>query len=260
MTPIGFVKTGEVYRFEAPRQGVFARNRGVIELAAGKNFEAAVADLAGVERIWVIFLFDRNGGHWTPLTAPPVAPDRKISLFATRSPYRPNPVGLSCVELERVEGRKLFIRNFDLLDGTPVLDIKPYIPEADAFPDSRVPWLEEARREEYTLTFSEDFRRQAALIKDLSGLDLERFCRVQLGLRPFDRRRKRLSALPGGDWTIGCRTWRIRFAADREKRRIEVLSITGSYTEEELVAGAPDRYSDKEFHRQFRQSFPKNSE
>ena len=70
------------------------------------------------------------------------------SLFATRSPDRPNPLGLSAVELVRVDGTKLHVRGIDLLDGTPILDIEPYVPYADAFPDSKAGWIDELPRDE----------------------------------------------------------------------------------------------------------------
>jgi tRNA (Thr-GGU) A37 N-methylase len=70
------------------------------------------------------------------------------SLFATRSPDRPNPIGLSAVQLLRIEGLILHVRGVDLLDGTPILDLKPYIPYADAFPESRAGWIDEIPRDE----------------------------------------------------------------------------------------------------------------
>ena len=92
--PIGFVRGGGNYPQEAPRQGVFARNEGVIELLPERNFETALADLGGFERIWIVFVFDRNR-NWKPKVRPPDgAADRRIGLFATRSPHRPNPVML----------------------------------------------------------------------------------------------------------------------------------------------------------------------
>jgi tRNA (Thr-GGU) A37 N-methylase len=88
-----------------------------------------------VERIWLLFVF-HNNSNWKAQSSPPVAPNRKIGVFATRSPYRPNPIGLSCVELVKIEKLKIYVRNFDLLDNTPILDIKPYIPYSDSFPDA----------------------------------------------------------------------------------------------------------------------------
>jgi len=94
-----------------------------------------------MERIWVVSWLHR-GGTWAPLVRPPRGTRERRSLFATRSPDRPNPIGLSCVRLVRVEGCNLHVQGVDLIDGTPILDIKPYVPYADAFPDSKAGWID----------------------------------------------------------------------------------------------------------------------
>ena len=101
---------------------------------------AAFRDLEGFDRIWLVFAFDRSEGWTTEVKPPRGGPKR--SVLATRSPHRPNPVGLSSVELVAVEDRALRVRGIDLLDGTPILDIKPYVPYADAFPDARAGWID----------------------------------------------------------------------------------------------------------------------
>ena len=89
LEPIGFVKSGGGnYPQEAPRQAVFARNSGVIELLPGHGYEQALEDLGGFERIWLIFLFDRNGGGCKPKVRPPDGSVHKRGVFATRSPHR----------------------------------------------------------------------------------------------------------------------------------------------------------------------------
>ena len=101
----------------------------------------ALKDLVGVERIWVVSWLHR-GGTWAPMVRPPRGTRERRSLFATRSPDRPNPIGLSCVRLVRVDGCNLHVQGVDLIDGTPILDIKPYVPYADAFPDSKAGWID----------------------------------------------------------------------------------------------------------------------
>ena len=144
MTPIGTFFGDAVYKYDAPRQGrLFAGHPGRIVLNSGMNFETALRDLDGFERIWVIFQFHENVG-WRPTTRPPVPPKGKdrVGTFASRSPYRPNPIGLSCVRLLKIEGLTLYVDEADLLNETPVLDIKPYIPMADAFPDAKAGWVD----------------------------------------------------------------------------------------------------------------------
>ena len=100
----------------------------------------ALRDLDGFARIWLLFVFDRSEG-WTPLVRPARGGGRR-GVLATRSPHRPNPIGLSAVELLGVEPGALRVRGLDLLDGTPVLDVKPYVPYADAFPGSAAGWID----------------------------------------------------------------------------------------------------------------------
>ncbi|PIE66241.1 MAG: tRNA (N6-threonylcarbamoyladenosine(37)-N6)-methyltransferase TrmO [Deltaproteobacteria bacterium] len=109
------------------------------------SFRGALADLDGFERIWLLYVFHRSKG-WKPRLTP-FRDTVERGLFATRAPRRPNPLGISLVRLHRVdlETGRLEVRDVDLIDGTPLVDIKPYIPEFDARPDSRAGWFD-ARR------------------------------------------------------------------------------------------------------------------
>ncbi|MCQ2378602.1 MAG: tRNA (N6-threonylcarbamoyladenosine(37)-N6)-methyltransferase TrmO [Victivallaceae bacterium] len=223
-----------------------------MELAADPKLAEACRDLAGVERIWVIFVFHLNG-NWKPFVRPPVSPHgRKISTFATRAPYRPNPVGLSCVELERIEKNLLFVRKCDLLDGTPVLDIKPYVPAADAFPDSRVPWLNEASAAEYKVAIMPSAMEKIIFLREIGAVDLENFVRVQLATDPVNASRKRVVPDGEGRFFIGCRTWQIVFFIENDQ--VVVADVLSHYPEKELADGS-DVYGDKAFHRAFLEKF-----
>jgi tRNA-Thr(GGU) m(6)t(6)A37 methyltransferase TsaA len=146
--PIGYVRSPYKERFGTPRQPTVTEQTladaavdATIELLPGHNFEQALKDLDGFERIWVIAWMHLNES-WKPTVIPPRGPKVRRGLFATRSPHRPNPIAISALKLTRVEGLTLHVNGIDLLDGTPVLDIKPYVPYADAFPDAREGWLE----------------------------------------------------------------------------------------------------------------------
>lgn len=247
--PVGVFSCPRKYRFETPRQGAFADNSGVIVLnEEDPRLAEACRDLNGVERIWVIFCFHLNSG-WRPFIQPPVSPGgRRVSTLATRAPYRPNPIGMSCVELVRVEKNKLYVRDSDLLDGTPVLDIKPYIPAADAFPMSRVAWLDEAEADKYSIEYAPEATARIEWLRGQGGPDLENFCSVQLAFDPFNRRRKRVREEAEGGWSIGCRTWRIYFTVSG--KRLTVHSVRSHYTQDELASGE-DKYGDKALHRAF---------
>ncbi len=256
LEPIGYFSGNSKYRFEAPRQSVFGGASGFILLLDDPNLLAACRDLEGVSRIWVIFQFHLNS-NWKPFVHPPVAVGRrKVSLFATRSPHRPNPIGLSCVELKSIRGNRLELGECDLLDGTPVLDIKPYLPEIDSFPDSEVPWRDALVPEAWDVSFSETAREKILWIREISGLDLEHFAMVQLGLAPLDKRRKRLTLRPDGNYGIGCRTWQLVFCPEPAFRRLAVVNVESHYRPVELLPGCEDPYSDKDQHREFLQKFP----
>jgi len=144
--PIAFVRSPYARRIDAPHQATVVEGtesgalaEATIEFVEGLP-EAAFRDLAGFERIWLVFVFHRSEG-WKAEVRPPRGGGKR-SVLATRSPHRPNAIGLSAVELVAVEERALRVRGMDLLDGTPILDIKPYVPYADAFPSSRAGWID----------------------------------------------------------------------------------------------------------------------
>ena len=112
---------------------------GVLEILP--EFEAGLADIEGFSHLYVLWLFDRSQGF--ELTASPPSDNRTHGVFATRSPYRPNPIGLTIVELLRRDGPRLHVRGVDMLDATPILDIKPYL--SSIAPEKlRRGWLAEA--------------------------------------------------------------------------------------------------------------------
>ena len=263
VSPIGTFFGDAVYKYDAPRQGrLFAGHLGRIVLNEGQNFEMALRDLDGFERIWVIFQFHENEG-WRPTTRPPVPPKGKdrVGTFASRSPYRPNPIGLSCVRLLKVEGLTLYVDEADLLNGTPVLDIKPYIPMADAFPDAKAGWVEEQEGDLWTVLADAPFDAQNRWIAERSDFDLESFARVQLSRGNFskdvfDSTRRRLSidadACTG---VLAYRTFRIHFSYSESERKVVLLCISSGYTAEDLQDGAEDKYGDKQLHREFVATF-----
>lgn len=138
---IGHARTPWTRREDAPHQPSAAPDsRGVIELAP--EYAPALADLASFSRIWLVSLLDRSQG-WAATVKPPRGGPKR-GVLATRAPNRPSQIGLTCVALEEVDvarGR-LVVRGIDLLDGTPILDVKPYLPLVDAFPDAGHGWLE----------------------------------------------------------------------------------------------------------------------
>lgn len=147
---IGRVHSAFTERFGTPRQprargerqeGRFS-GEGTIELLPKRVQQESLRYLEGFDYIWVISWFHLNGPRLRPLVSPPRGGPKR-GVFSTRAPHRPNPIGLSCVRLVKIEGRTLHVDDLDLIDGTPILDIKPYIADYDAIPDASRGWLEE---------------------------------------------------------------------------------------------------------------------
>lgn len=144
MQPIGVVHSSYRERYAAPRQPALdASEPATIQLNGGMNFDQALQDMHRFSHIWVIYWMHLNSG-WNPTVMPPRGHKIRRGLFSTRAPHRPNSIGLSAVRLRRIDGRILHIEGHDMLDGTPVLDIKPYLPYADCIAEANNGWLDEA--------------------------------------------------------------------------------------------------------------------
>ena len=252
--PIGVIRTPFRERAEAPRQPRAAEGvEGTIELFSGNDFQDALSDLDSWEYVWLLFWFHRNE-TWRPKVLPPRSTQRR-GLFSTRSPHRPNPIGLSVVRLISVVGLSVRVADIDLLDETPILDIKPYVPWTDAIVDTRAGWLDEENAtgrgerpgdplDKFEVTFDARARDQLDFLKTLA-VDLEERARsvLELGPRPHAYRRIRLDDDDTG--TLAIKDWRARFRSTG--RRIVVLSIASGFRANQLPEDVPGR----DVHRAF---------
>jgi tRNA-Thr(GGU) m(6)t(6)A37 methyltransferase TsaA len=142
MREIGVVRSPYREASQVPRgPGAKHEAEGVLEI--DRDLEAGLTDIEGFSHLFVIWVFDRSEGM--ELLGTPPTDDRSHGVFATRSPYRPNPIGLTVVELLRREENRLHVRGIDMLDGTPILDVKPYL---SSVPPEKVRrgWFDEAER------------------------------------------------------------------------------------------------------------------
>ncbi|MGY4490203.1 tRNA (N6-threonylcarbamoyladenosine(37)-N6)-methyltransferase TrmO [Pseudomonas sp. TE3610] len=140
VSPIGFVRSCFKEKFAIPRQPQLApAARGVLELVAPFDQGDAVQGLEHVSHVWLLFLFHQalEDKPRLKVRPPRLGGNKSMGVFATRATHRPNGIGQSVVRLEKVEAGKLWLSGIDLLDGTPVLDIKPYVPYADSLPQAR---------------------------------------------------------------------------------------------------------------------------
>lgn len=140
---IAHIRTPFAEKFGVPRQSGLAPTEGRIVFESAYRNADALRGIDGFSHLWLIWVFDRAvRANWSPTVRPPrLGGNERMGVFATRSPFRPNPIGLSCVELsavewETAEGPVLHVRGADLVDGTPILDIKPYLPYCDAKPEA----------------------------------------------------------------------------------------------------------------------------
>jgi len=139
--PIGRIQTTFKTKNGTPRQATIDHDGlGILRLDGewfrkkGTNMQDALDNLGEFSHVWLLFVFDRNEGEFrkSKVTPPRSKVTKKMGVFSTRSPHRPNPIGLSLARLDSVSGIEIRLRGVDLLDGTPILDIKPYIPDYDA--------------------------------------------------------------------------------------------------------------------------------
>ena len=239
--PIGFVRSPYKEKRDAPRQGVVSGAEGTIELLPKSGFLHALEDLDGFERIIVIFHFHEVEG-WRPKVQPPRSSARR-GVFATRSPHRPNPIGFSIVRLQKIDGLVLHIAEIDMLDGTPVLDIKPYVPYADAFPNARAGWLDEEARvqrgeaprdpiEAFTVRFSPDAIRALQWLA-AHGSDLRPQLEQSLALGPAPHAYRRIRKKNDDESEIAIKDFRATFVV--RARTITVRSVHSGYSPREIA-------------------------
>ena len=167
MTPIAHFHSAFPTKFGIPRQsGIVAELRGRIVFEPPYRNMDALRGLDGFDYLWILWEFsanksreERGATSWQPTVRPPLlGGNTQMGVFATRSPYRPNPIGLSSVRIERIElslteGPVIHVLGADLMDGTPIYDIKPYVTYADCHPDARSGFVDERRWQELAVAF-----------------------------------------------------------------------------------------------------------
>jgi tRNA (adenine37-N6)-methyltransferase len=160
-SPIGILHTCFTEKFGVPRQSMMVPSAwGILKLNPDPNYFAALGELDRFTHLWIIFDFHLHApGQWRPTIEPPrLSQTKRVGVFASRSPHRPNPIGLSVVKLEKIDwyapgGIEIQVSGLDIMDGTPVLDIKPYLPYADCIADAGSGWAE-GEVEKYPVLFS----------------------------------------------------------------------------------------------------------
>jgi tRNA-Thr(GGU) m(6)t(6)A37 methyltransferase TsaA len=267
LRPIGYISTAQPLKFHAPHQPAEAcESRNVLELLPDCGYEQALQDVAGFDRIWLIWWFHRNP-NWRPLVLPPRGPARRRGVFATRSPHRPNPVGLTPVRLLAIEGRRLILGPCDLVDGTPVLDIKPYVPSYDAFPDAAAGWIDAVDAEleqpaRYNVDLCAHAEAQGQWLQEEWGIDFTPRLKEILARDPSPHRTRRIKRRGDKLREIGCGAWRAVFEV--EQTNVNVLALEPAYPlrflTREGYEHVPDRDAQLAFMDRWPSTIPANGE
>ncbi len=148
---IGTVRSPFADRFGVPRQsGLAVTIQGRLKFDEDPDLKTALRTLDQFSHLWVVFVFHERGSKdWKPSVRPPrLGGQRKVGVLASRSPHRPNPIGLSVVKIEAIDllapgGPEISVSGLDLLDGTPILDVKPYLPAVDSIPEADAGWAKD---------------------------------------------------------------------------------------------------------------------
>ena len=232
LRPIGYLASPKQVKFQALHQPDEAQpERNVIELLPNCGYETALQDLAGFSRVWLLWWFHRNT-TWRPLVLPPRGPARRRGVFATRSPHRPNPIGLTPVQLIAIEGRRLILGPCDLVDGTPILDIKPYIAAFDAFPEAGGGWTDEVDAAlqgppQFTVAFAPLAETQAEWLRTEWQIDFRPRLLEILARDPTPHRTRRIRRRGDALLVIGCGAWRAVYGV--QEKTVSVFALEPAY-------------------------------
>ena len=259
LSPIGHIRCGKTLKFNARHQPDEQRpETNVLELIPGDKYVKALKDLAGFDRIWLLWWFHRNT-DWRPEVLPPRGPAQRRGVFATRSPHRPNALGITPVQLLGIKKNLLLLGPCDLVDGTPVFDIKPYIPAYDSFPDSKAGWIDEvdaalSAPPAYTVTYTPAATAHLRWLREQWSIDFtERMLEI-LTRDPSPHRTRRIRSRHGDLFDIGCGAWYAVFKV--EGTAITILHLKPSFPLKFLTDPTRPELPDKEAQLAFRAQWP----
>jgi tRNA-Thr(GGU) m(6)t(6)A37 methyltransferase TsaA len=259
LQPIGVIRTNMRTKFDSPHQPKDSdEERNVIELYSGHGFDSALRDLDQFDRIWLVWWFHRNS-TWRPLVLPPRGDAIRRGVFATRSPHRPNPIGITAVPLLGVDRTRIIVGNTDLVDGTPILDIKPYIPTVDAFPHASMGWISGVEEKllqpsPYVLTYAPLASVQREWLRNNWKIDFMERAAETLQRDPTIHRTRRIRKWVGDQLQMGCGAWRIVFTVTGSD--VVILKIVPGYPDSLLHSSSEREIPDHAAQIAFKAIWP----
>ncbi len=174
--PVAYISNGYNEKFGVPRQsGLVNSVKSEIVFEIGYRDENILRGIEQYSHLWLVWGFSENAGEWSPTVRPPkLGGNKRVGVFATRSPFRPNGLGLSCVKLENIvdspEGKRLVVSGADLKNGTPIYDIKPYLPYVDSIPDAKGGFSDEHKEDFVCVEFSDEINSDDILRKEITEI------------------------------------------------------------------------------------------
>ena len=221
--PIGIIHSCYGEKFGIPRQPRLVTSaRATLELLPPYDTQDALRGLEQFSHIWIVFMFHETAREtWKATVRPPrLGGNERIGVFASRSNYRPNPIGLSAVELVGIEGTALHIAGGDFLDQTPVLDIKPYIPYADSIPDASAAFAALPPEAANSVMFTDDAEKALSVLESESRPALRQLVSDMLAYNPQPSYQE-----PDGDRVYGTRIYDLNVRWRQEDSTVIVLSL-----------------------------------
>lgn len=248
-SPIAVVRSPFREKAEAPRQPSAARGvEGSVEFLRDPRFEDALDGMEAWSHVWLLFHF-HLAGDFRPKVLPPRS-DVRRGVLSTRSPHRPNPIGLSLVRIVAREPYRLKVSDIDLVDGTPILDIKPYVGYTDSASDASSGWIEiPDPKPEYRVEWSDLADAQARFVQAQGSLDLKGRVETTLRLGPAPHAYRRIREDERGS-VLATKSWRVRFT--HAEGVIHVSSIESGHRPSDLARG---QTVDHLLHRAFVEAF-----
>jgi tRNA-Thr(GGU) m(6)t(6)A37 methyltransferase TsaA len=257
--PIGVIRTEMRTKFDSPHQPKNSdEERNIIQLYPGHGFDVALRDLEKFDRIWLVWWFHRNS-TWRPLVLPPRGDAVRRGVFATRSPHRPNPIGITAVPLLGVEKLHIIVGNTDLVDGTPILDIKPYVPTVDAFPDASMGWISSVEEKllhpaQYSLTYAPLASAQLEWLLTTWKINFMDRASEVLQRDPAIHRTRRIRKWRDDQLQMGCGGWRIIFTVTA--LNVSILKIIPGYPDSLLHCSSNSQIPDQVAQIAFKTIWP----